>query len=1256
MKITIDECGRATVSLPLRVWTVLAASIEKKSVSQSNATCSQDLSTVAARKAYLSRVLTISTFISIRLKELQDLVEEKVQRETKVGSSELIASFRAQDVTADSFTVKTIVYIPNTERQSSDINNNIPRLPSRVTANPSLPSVSHSTRTPSAINAASSAPSPQSPSPSLPSVHVDDIGMGFFSSVDYDTLQELHERSLERERAKAKEHQENEPCFGFFTKMTNGQSMTDAEPIDVGDSKPYRENYCEVRPESRYYNPTEVTESIDILKDVPPESFLQGVVGVDIVGSLANETLYFTDSSELKKEQNEQLHQVGKLFFFLFSRGSSSLPAVQSCMGASGDFQSNLSLYEDRVRIMEEDNDNDSNARSKRGRKVDPVIHFNELRQVQVPFSICRLIFDLLKSNVLGDFPPDSAFFSFLVLISELESLRTKPEIFLDDIEAPNTSGLVFRDILYGRDNEVNLILAVAKCSLIEYNLKNHFVVVSGCSGSGKTRLMDEVKAQLLKDDWIILTAAFEQFQPHHPLATILLSVENFFASLAQKRNKRGAKSLNEAHRINSITESIRNKIPLSELAVLSDLIPSLQLLIPNVSSFRGESLVNSATNPVHYATRLRFLLRMLICAISSADRPILIFFDDAQWGDEEFMKEFVSDSSHLGKSAIRTGLERYLFFVGCYRDDLEEELSSSSLEQHPHITVTKLHLQEIPETSIHDMVSETFSLPRRLSKSLSSIVYLKSAGNPLFAKSFLDSMVEEGKIYYSIEEKRWTWDTEAIRKVSIGDNVAKLLVRKLQRLPFKVQDSLKILSCFGQRVPKFAIVNQETIEGLTQAFSSGLLEMDEEFYKFTHSAVQSAAHDLIPESRRAELHFKLGCSIIELNPSPDERISTTRNIVAIDQINKSRPLEINNSELCLKFAELNLFSGRQSMQSGGFESALNYFEHGLSFLDKSNWDKNYHLTLELSDNACLASYITTKTDLVEKHVTRILSHARDTLDMLNAYSVHIRSMCASGFEIDSIELVLRVSKILGEDFVDLNNLSNPDMERLAKDELIEIRQLLEEAGSDKLLELGRMTDVRKCWIMKLLSYVMKDMFRTKPLLMTVLACRMIKLSIDFGTCEATCIAFVMYSVALMDNPENVGHSYHWGKFAMTLFQTLDNPDLGMHHRVKHYFLSLVGVWIEPHQSICDSLNMNYRNCEYSGDIETSSNVLAWYCLINTLSGSNLLTLNNIYWDVGRKMVRLCATSSLQIKFSDLHIPFLIVTFSHRLKLLNNNI
>ncbi len=153
------------------------------------------------------------------------------------------------------------------------------------------------------------------------------------------------------------------------------------------------------------------------------------------------------------------------------------------------------------------------------------------------------------------------------------------------------------------------------------------------------------------------------------------------------------------------------------------------------------------------------------------------------------------------------------------------------------------------------------------------------------------------------------------------------------------------------------------------------------------------------------------------------------------------------------------------------------------------------------------------------------------------------------------------------------------------------------------------------------MSYVIMEMFRSRPLLMAVLSGRMIKLSIKYGTCEATCIAIIMYSVSLMDDPDNVDHCHYWGKIALGLFRSLESPDSTMIYRIEQYFHSLVGVWIEPHQAVCDTFQSNYKYCVRSGDNETSTEILIWYFLIKTLCGANLLALDDAFYDAGRKMV-----------------------------------
>jgi len=1191
-----------------------------------------DLATVAARKAYLSRALSICTFISDQLNELQGLIDAKVNDETKMGSYTPIASFRARDVTPDNFLIKTVVDI------SGQGSNKM-----------GFPSAALSVTLPAPAAPVSS--EHRASFPSIPSVDVDDIGMGFFSSVDYESLRASSvNRKQPKPLVKASERapKGSELCFGYFTKLAKGE-MSNVKKAhsfaeDGGDDcsvkdRRSKDDCGRFETQSPSSTSSGESENLDILKDVAPESFMEGVVGVELIGNLTSEILYFADSNDFDRERYNQLHQVGNLFYFIFMRGGASPPPTEFdtrevSLGVS-DFQNSLSLDCSANMKLEEGhssqslNSNERLDRSKRGKRIDPLSKFHPLRQVEVPYSICRLIFELLKSNTYGDIPPHTAFSSFEMLHSELNELICKPEVFLDDFEVSPAQRLKIQAKIYGRDKEINEILAAAKESQKDFNTKNHFVLVSGHSGSGKTRLVEEVKNHLLRDDWVVLTSSFEKLQSNHPLTPIFSSVEKFFATLVQKSKlRKGAKSRNEGHRIRDIINSVQTKIPSADLIALSYLVPSLGLLLSELPASHGESLVTSAENVNFHANRLRFLLRMLICSISSSEHPVMIFFDDAQWADNDFINDFVLDSTHLGCSTIGIGLERHILFVACYRVDSGNSDDSISIEamfnQINHVAMTKIQVEDLTERHVDEIISESLSLPHRLTKPLSSVVHTKTAGNPLFTKSFLDSMIDDGKIRYSVEEKRWTWDIVVIGDVSIGDDVAKLFVRKLQRLPSEVQEALKVLSCFGQAIPKYAILNQNTANGLDLAITYGLLENDDELYKFAHSTIETAAYGLIADTCKTQFHFELGCSMVNNPPTGEEGITSILNSFGIDQINRSRPLTVNDQGLCRKFAQLNLWSGRRSMDSAGFETALERFEHGLSFLnDDSYWETDYELMLNLTDSASLASYITTKSDALEHHVNQTLTHAKTILDMFNAYSVHVRSLCTRGFESDAISLVLSVVRVLGEDFEDLNSLSSSTLNRLAKDELLSTRELLEATGKDQLLQFESMTDVNKLWVMKLMSYVIMEMFRSRPLLMAVLSCKMIKLSIHYGVCEATCIALIMYSVSMMDDPDNVDHCHYWGKVAQALFSTFDNPDSTMIHRIEQYFHSLVGVWIEPHQAVCNTFQSNYKTCVRSGDNETSTEILVWYCLMNTLCGANLLALDDAFIDAGRKMAEM---------------------------------
>ena len=1252
MNFTVDDQGRAVVSLPLRVWVALAATVEQKSLSYPPPT-SQPRPTnneaASARKAYISRALSISNFISDRLTELQEHVTQSNDSETKIGSNgggrDHCVSFRSRDITADNFVVKTVV--------------DIPRRPEDASLKPKAAAVAASARSPPP--AVASVAVKQSPSPSIPSVDIDDIGMGFFSSVNDDELQALYERSRKREEAKEEVLRTNEPCFGFFSRMSeNGDGDIDgpspapvaAEEQDCVASADDRSGIASSASSVGTGGNVNVSgngndNSLDILKDVEPQAFLRGVVGVDVFGSLRDNVVTFSNSIELAQERYAQLHQVGELLYFLFSRGSASLPQSYQSSADRVDSNSNNGHYNfDRiVSLGQKNHNNDDNAmdcthyfssrenesqeQRKRGKNVDRLGQFAPLIDLQVPRSVCRLIFDLLKCNSYGNFIPDEALSSFNVLKDELNNMISQPDIFLDDVEISpsDVSRLRFPYKMYGRSKELNELLQAAKTSRDEFETKNHLIVVSGYSGSGKTQLVKESREALCKNDWIFLSTSFERGQAYQPLVLLFSSLEDFFASLLVRRQlKKGVKSLNKSvHYCRHIIESIQRSIPLSELAVLSNLIPSLALLVPSISSLPAKSNSENDSFFEHHSNRLSILLRLLIRTISSAEHPIVLFFDDFQWADMDFIRDFVLDSSHLSKSDIGDGPKRHILVVGCYRTDQEGAGEERGIQQYistlekPYVTVTNIKILDLTEASMNKMISETLFLPQRLTKALSSVVYAKTSGNPLFIKSFLDSIVEEGKLYYSIEGKRWMWDVFSIETIFVGDNVAKLLARKLLCLPLEVQEALKVVSCFGTKIPKFVVKNSETADALRCAIAEGLLNQDNIFYRFVHDAVHSAAYDLIPSTDRATFHFKLGHDIIQM--SPDGSISDANILLAIDQINRSRPLEVTDPSLCIKFAEMNLQAGRHCMESAGFVSALNCFEFGKSFLNESHWESDYSLVLQLTDAACLACFISTSFDKASTFVNEVLVHAKCLEDKLNAYSVHIKSSISIGLEHDVMDLVLIVLRELGQNFD--TNPSNSSLSALAKNELISTRQLLEKTGNTRLLELHRMTDPKVLSAMNLMGDVAKAMYRSQPSLMALLACRMITLSIYHGTCASTCIGIILYAVAQMQDmdADKIEHCYHWGKFAMTLFRTFGDGNESMSHKMKQYLLFYVSIWVEPFQSTAASLLANYKDCQNSGDNDTTALILASHSLISMISGRDLGVLYKENTDIGQKLV-----------------------------------
>ena len=190
-------------------------------------------------------------------------------------------------------------------------------------------------------------------------------------------------------------------------------------------------------------------------------------------------------------------------------------------------------------------------------------------------------------------------------------------------------------------------------------------------------------------------------------------------------------------------------------------------------------------------------------------------------------------------------------------------------------------------------MISNALKLPPRLTRTLTDVVMSKVLGNPFNMKAFLKDLVDEKVLHYSLMERRWVWNIEAVRAVSIDDTVAELLTRRLLQLPDNVQATAKVVSCFGSQINGSMMrpLSQSDqwkglLDGLDGAVQENILLKQGQCYKFVHDMLQQASYELMNEEERCEHHYDIGMQLLSSMSSSENSDFNPTEFAAINQIN----------------------------------------------------------------------------------------------------------------------------------------------------------------------------------------------------------------------------------------------------------------------------------------------------------------------------------------------------------------------------------
>ena len=380
---------------------------------------------------------------------------------------------------------------------------------------------------------------------------------------------------------------------------------------------------------------------------------------------------------------------------------------------------------------------------------------------------------------------------------------------------------LLIPEKLYGRKREVDALIAAFDRVVTQG--RPELVLVSGYSGVGKSSVVNELRKVLVPPRGLFAAGKFDQYKRDIPYATLAQA----FQTLVRQILVKSEANLDQWRR--ALAEAVG---PSGQL--IADLIPEVEIII-------GKQPPVPDLPPRDAQHRFQLVFRRFLGVFAKPEHPLALFLDDLQWLDAatlELLEHLITDPD-----------VQHLLVVGAYRNN-EVSPSHPLTQTLDAIREVGARMQEIVLAplrvdDIDQLVAEALHSERNAAQPLAQLVHEKTSGNPFFAIQFLTALADEGLLRFDDGEARWSWDLNRINAKGYTDNVADLMVGKLNRLPVETQSALQQLACLGNSAGFTTLKmiyldsNEELERKLWEAVLAGLVIRSEDSYRFLHDRVQ---------------------------------------------------------------------------------------------------------------------------------------------------------------------------------------------------------------------------------------------------------------------------------------------------------------------------------------------------------------------------------------------------------------------------------
>ena len=617
-----------------------------------------------------------------------------------------------------------------------------------------------------------------------------------------------------------------------------------------------------------------------------------------------------------------------------------------------------------------------------------PDARYQSAAGIQADLTLC--LFQLRETGQVRDFPIGADDFSLRLLIPEK---------------------------LYGRESDLRLLTEAF--DRVRPG-RSEMILVSGTSGVGKTSLVRILFPQVSERDGYFLSGKFGQLQRNRPCSAFVDAFEHLLRYILSESKER-----HDALK-RQILEAVGQNA-----TVLFEMIPNLERLL-------GPQPPVPPLPSIESQNRFNRVFQRFVKVLGTPQHPLVLFIDDLQWAD--------SASLNLIQLMMTAGEGQSLLFVGAYRHlevGAAHPLRLCLEELRGQVVLGELQLDALRVEQVNQLLADTLLASVEDTAPLARLLHQKTEGNPFFLKEYLHSLFRDGLLRFDRGDRGWAWDMERLQVQTVADNVADLVVLRIQTYPPETQRILGIASCLGNQfdLQELAIALEESpglaLRALRPTLEAGLVnplgqsyrnfEFDSAVsgdasgakFRFAHDRIQQAAYAAIGQDEKVTLHRRIGQALLA---QCDTREREQRFFDIVNHLDFAPDFEKPQAELD-QLASLNLEAARKALASLAPGPAWTYLKTGLALVGAEGWERDHALTLALHDQAVEAASLLADFSRMDELIDEIIGRARTPLQQVKAYQIRIESLTARHHPEEAIrtaisflgQLGLRVPEVPGK-------------------------------------------------------------------------------------------------------------------------------------------------------------------------------------------------------------------------------------------------